>query len=246
MSLPKIDTPLFEMDLISQRGPVTYRPFLVKEEKLLLMAIEGGDENEMLRATRQIVNNCLVDKVDVDSLPLFDLQYAMLKIRSKSVGEDVDLMLKHPEEKNKNGEICDASTSVKIDISNIKITKDAEHSKIIRLTNEISIEMKYPTISVYNNLAKMTEENSSGVNELFDIMIGCINVIYSGEESFSASEYSKQDLEDFLGSLTSEQFEKIKIFFNTMPALLHDVSWVCKTCGCEETVTLNGVGDFFL
>lgn len=246
MSLPKIDTPLFEMDLISQRGPVTYRPFLVKEEKLLLMAIEGGDENEMLRATRQIVNNCLVDKVDVDSLPLFDLQYAMLKIRSKSVGETVDLMLKHPEEKNKNDELCDASTPVNIDISNIQITKDDKHSNIIRLTDQISIEMKYPTISVYNNLAKMNDGNSSGVNELFNIMIGCISTIYSGDESFSASEYTKSDIEDFLGSLTSDQFEKIKLFFNTMPALLHDVSWVCKTCGCEETITLNGVGDFFL
>lgn len=248
MSLPVIDSPTFEMNLYSLKDPIIYRPFLVKEEKLLLMAMEGGNDKEILRATKQILNNCIINEdFNIETLPLFDMQYALLKIRGKSIGETIDLRLKHPKEINKKKEICNAETPVKINLSNINLTVNEEHKKYVRLTDTISVEMRYPTIEIYERLSKIEQdESASGVNELFHIIMDCIHTIYSGDESFSTNDYERQDLENFVGSLTSEQFNKIKEFYNTMPALLHDIKWTCKTCECDEEVTLNGLGDFFL
>ena len=248
MSLPKIEAPTFTMNLTSIKKPVTYRPFLVKEEKLLLMAMEGGEQDEIVRTSKQIINNCILsEEVNAEELPLFDLQMALLNIRAKSVGEVVELMIKHREETNSNGESCDAQTKVKINLADIKLTTNDKHSKNIKLTDTITVEMKYPTMDVYSRLADLeTAENTSAVEELFDIIISSIDNIYSGDEVFTASEHSKEEMNDFISSLTSEQFEKLKTFFSTMPALLHDIEYTCSKCKCSEKQTLNGIGDFFL
>ena len=247
MSLPKIEAPTFTMNLTSIKKPVTYRPFLVKEEKLLLMAMEGGEQEEIVRTSKQIINNCILsEEVNAEELPLFDLQMALLNIRAKSVGEVVELMIKHREETNSNGESCDAQTKVKINLADIKLTTNDKHSKNIKLTDTITVEMKYPTMEVYNRLADMENEKTSTVAELFSIVIDCIDNIYSGEEVFNAGEYNKEELEEFISSLSSDQFEKLKLFFGTMPAILHDIEFTCSKCKCHEKQTLNGIGDFFL
>jgi len=247
MSLPVIDTPTFEMNLLSIKEPIKYRPFLVKEEKLLLMAMESGEQEDILNTSKQIINNCILsEKVDADKLPLFDLQMALLKIRSKSVGEEIEIAMKHKDEKNSNKEDCDGETTIKIKLSDIKLTTNDKHSKHIKLTDKISIDMRYPTMSVYTSMSQINENDaSSAVRELFGIIIECIDNIYSGDEIFSANEHSKEEMDDFVNSLTSDQFDKLKVFFNTMPALLHDIQFTCSKCNCQEKQTLNGVADFF-
>jgi len=248
MSLPKIEAPTFTMNLTSIQKPVTYRPFLVKEEKLLLMAMEGGDQEEIIRTSKQIINNCILSEhVNAEVLPLFDLQMALLNIRAKSVGDVIEMMAKHPEEKNSKGESCDASTKIKIKLSDIKLTINDEHSKHINLTDNITVEMKYPTMDVYTRLDSLeNSEDASAVEELFGVIMDCIDNIYSGDEIFNASDHSKEEMDEFISSLSSDQFEKLKTFFNTMPALLHDIEFTCSKCECQEKQTLNGLGDFFL
>ena len=248
MSLPVIEAPIFSMNLTSIKEPVTYRPFLVKEEKLLLMAMEGENQEEIIRTSKQIINNCIIsENVDAEQLPLFDLQMALLSIRSKSVGDIIELMVRHPEGKNSKGELCDEQTRIKINLKDIKLTKNDEHSKHIKLTETITVEMKYPTMDIYSNLADLENaENASAVKELFDIVINCIDNIYSDDEIFTASDHSEEEMNEFINSLTSDQFEKLKIFFSTMPALLHDIEFTCEKCKCHEKQTLNGIGDFFL
>ncbi len=247
MSLPKIDAPIFTMNLTSIKDPIKYRPFLVKEEKLLLMAMEGGEQTEIVTTSKQIINNCILsENVNAEELPLFDLQMALLNIRAKSVGEVIEIMVKHPEEKNSNGESCDGSTKIKIKLSDIKITLNDKHTKNVKLTDTITVGMKYPTMEVYNRLADMENAETSTVEGLFDVVCDCIDNIYSGDEVFDTSEYDKEEMIEFVNSLTNEQFEKLKIFFGTMPAILHDIEFTCSKCGCSEKQTLNGIGDFFL
>jgi hypothetical protein len=248
MSLPVIDTPTFEMNLLSIKDPITYRPFLVKEEKLLLMAMEAGDQQEIVQTSKQIINNCILSKnVNADNLPLFDLQMALLKIRSKSVGEEIEIQMGHFEGKNSKDEECDGTSKIKINLTDLKLTTNKEHSKLVKLTDAISIDMKYPTMSVYNRMSALEDvEDVSTVNELFTVIIDCIDNIYSGDEIFSANDHTKEEMTNFVNSLTSDQFEKLKIFFNTMPALLYDIEFTCSKCNCHEKQTLNGVADFFL
>lgn len=247
MSLPVIDTPTFEMNLLSIKDPITYRPFLVKEEKLLLMAMEGGDQAEVIKCSKQIINNCcLSEGVSADKLPLFDLQMALLQIRSKSVGEMIDLTIGHLEGKNSNEEECDGRTKIQINLSDLNLTEHPDHSKHIKLTDTISIEMKYPTMDLYSRMDGANIDSGSTVEELFNVITDCINIIYSGEEVFSADDHSREEINDFVNSLSSDQFEKLKVFFQTMPALLHNIEFTCPKCNCQEKQTLNGLGDFFL
>lgn len=248
MSLPVIEAPIFTMNLATVKGEVKYRPFLVKEEKLLLMAMEGGEQAEIVRTSKQIINNCIIsENVDAEQLPLFDLQMALLSIRSKSVGDIIELMVRHSEGKNSKGELCDEQTLIKINLKDIKLTKNDEHSKHIKLTETITVEMKYPTMDIYNRLAEIENtEEASAVEELFGIITSCIDNIYHNNEVFAANEHSKEEMNEFINSLTSDQFEKLKIFFSTMPALLHDIKFTCSKCNCHEKQTLNGIGDFFL
>ena len=139
------------------------------------------------------------------------------------------------------------SSKIKINLSNLKLTVHDDHSKYVKLTDTISIEMKYPTMSVYNRMSAMDDvENASTINELFNIIIDCIDNIYSGDEIFSASDHTTEEMNDFINSLTSDQFDKLKTFFNTMPVLVYDIQFTCPKCNCLEKQTLNGVADFFL
>lgn len=246
MTLPIMNTPTYTLELVSNNKSITYRPFLVKEEKILLMALEGGDEKEMINATKNIISSCVSsDDFNINNIPLFEIQYIFLQIRAKSVGNIVEVNLRHPNGKNKDGQNCDGIQTISIDLSEIKPKIPQGHSKKIQLTNDIGVVMKYPTMNFFEKLNKLDEQNENAVNAIFEVITDSIDYIYQGENNYYSNEYSKEELTEFVNNLNSQQFEKIRNFFSTMPVISHEEKFKCSKCGSEEVLTLNGIDDFF-
>ena len=233
MTLPVINTPTYELTVPSTKDKLVYRPFLVKEEKILLMAMEEESETQLNRALKQVVNNCTFQKVKVDKLPLFDLEYIFLRIRAKSVGEVAKIQV-----------LCedDGETyvPVEIDLESIEVEFQEDHSTKIELTDDIGIEMGYPTFEFLNFKADETE-----VNQLFDIIGSSIERVYEGETVYEKADFSKKDLKVFLESLTSEQFLKVQKFFETMPRLRHKIEVINPKTKKKNEITLEGLQAFF-
>ena len=233
MSLPVINTPTYELEIPSTKEKLTYRPFLVKEEKILLMAMEEEKDTQLNKALKQVVHNCTFEKVDVGKLPLFDLEYIFLRIRAKSVGEVAKIQV-----------LCedDGETyvPVEIDLESIEVEFQEDHSNTIELTDEISIQMGYPTFEFLNFKAEETE-----VNQLFDIIGSSIVRVYEGETVYEKADFSKKDLKTFLESLTSQQFLKVQKFFETMPRLRHKIEVINPKTKKKNEVTLEGLQAFF-
>jgi len=242
--LPKLNIPTYELKLVSNDKTIKYRPFLVKEEKILLMALESGDEKDILRAIRQILSNCLLTDLNVEHLPLFDLQYIFLQIRSRSIGETIEVNLKHKNNLNKNGESCDGTQKVKINIDEIKPVKNKENEPNIKLSKEMGIMMKYPTVELLGQVTNSTEMNGM-IDDLFEVVIGSIDYIYHNDEIYHANEYKKEEITEFLNNLNSQQFDQIRSFFSTMPTIFVSKKYRCKKCGVEEEVVLSTLEDFF-
>ncbi len=245
MALPVLNAPTHELTLTSTGETIKFRPFLVKEEKILLMALESGNEDDMLNAMKQIITNCIIGEIDLEKIPLFDIQYIFLKLRGHSVGEKIQLRFKHPEDTNSKGDKCEHVTDIEIDLSTIKPEKLEGHTQKIDLTSEIGVTMSYPTIDMFQKFSQFQEDQSVAIESIFGIMVTHIDMIYQGEDVFYKDEHSEEELHDFLNSLTSEQFEKIRNFFQTMPYLRHEFDFTCDACGCSEHVELNGLEDFF-
>ena len=233
MTLPVINTPTYELTVPSTKDTLVYRPFLVKEEKILLMAMEEENETHLNRALKQVVNNCTFQKVKVDKLPLFDLEYIFLRIRAKSVGEVAKIQV-----------LCedDGETYVpiEVDLESIEVEFQEDHTTKIELTDEIGIEMGYPTFEFLNFKADQTE-----VNQLFDIIGSSIERVYEGETVYEKADFSKKDLKVFLESLTSEQFLRVQKFFETMPRLRHKIEVVNPKTKKKNEITLEGLQAFF-
>ena len=233
MTLPVINTPTYELVVPSTKETLVYRPFLVKEEKILLMAMEEEKDTQLNRALKQVVNNCTFEKVDVGKLPLFDLEYIFLRIRAKSVGEVAKIQV-----------LCedDGETYVpiEVDLESIEVEFQEDHTTKIELTDEIGIEMGYPTFEFLNFKADETE-----VNQLFDIIGSSIERVYEGETVYEKADFSKKDLKVFLESLTSEQFLKVQKFFETMPRLRHKIEVVNPKTKKKNEITLEGLQAFF-
>ena len=233
MTLPVINTPTYELEIPSTKEKLTYRPFLVKEEKILLMAMEEEKDAQLNKALKQVVHNCTFEKIDVGKLPLFDLEYIFLRIRAKSVGEVAKIQV-----------LCedDGETyvPVEIDLESIEVEFQEDHSNKIELTDEIGIEMGYPTFEFLNFKADETE-----VNQLFDIIGSSIVRVYEGETVYEKADFSKKDLKVFLESLTSEQFLKVQKFFETMPRLRHKIEVINPKTKKKNEVTLEGLQAFF-
>ena len=233
MRLPVINTPTYELVVPSTKETLVYRPFLVKEEKILLMAMEEEKDTQLNRALKQVVNNCTFEKVDVGKLPLFDLEYIFLRIRAKSVGEVAKIQV-----------LCedDGETYVpiEVDLESIEVEFQEDHTTKIELTDEIGIEMGYPTFEFLNFKADETE-----VNQLFDIIGSSIERVYEGETVYEKADFSKKDLKVFLESLTSEQFLKVQKFFETMPRLRHKIEVVNPKTKKKNEITLEGLQAFF-
>jgi hypothetical protein len=236
MALPKLASPRFAVELPSTGQRVSFRPFLVKEEKALLMAATSDDQNSMIDAVKDVLAACVVDSdVDVAKLPFFDLEYLFLNLRAKSVGEVIKLEYKHTGGKNYSGIECEAVTPVEINLERVKVVKNDTHTNKIKITDQLGVVMRYPTI----NDIKLVNEGSDELK----MIAKCIVSVYDENDVYEPD--NLQDAVDFIDSLNTQQFAKIMEFIATMPKLRHTFSYKCKGCGQEDTVTLEGLSDFF-
>ena len=237
MALPKLNVPVYEAILPSTEKVIKYRPFLVKEEKLLLTAQESGDD-AVLPAVKQIIKNCVQGELDVNNMPIFDIEYLFLRLRAKSVGEEVTLGLKPWGCPQNNGELCNLSTEVAINLEDVKVIKDEKHTSKIMLDDKIGIMMKYPNIS---QVGIKGSDSEMGMN----IIKSCIKMIFTEKETYESDSFEDKELDEFIDSLNTKQMEKIRDFFNSMPTLKHTVKYTCKTCNEEKETTIQGLNSFF-
>ena len=237
MALPKLNVPVYEAVLPSTEKVIKYRPFLVKEEKLLLTAQESG-EDAVLPAVKQILKNCVQGELDVDRMPIFDIEYLFLRLRAKSIGEEVTLGLKPWGCPQNNGELCKYTTEVAINLEEIECKKDKKHSSKIMLDDKIGIMMKYPDISQIGIEGSETEMGMK-------IIKSCINMIFTEEETHERDSFTDKELDEFIDSLNSKQMENINNFFETMPTIKYTAKYTCKTCDEEKETTIQGLQSFF-
>ena len=238
MPLPKISTPTYELELPSTGHTIYYRPFLVKEEKLLVLAMESEDTKQITNAIKNVIKSCIQTKgIKVETLPTFDIEYLFLNIRGKSVGEDIEVNLICPDD----GE---TSVPVKIDIDSIKVQKSEDHSIEIRVDDNITMKMKYPSLDQFIKSNFDFSENSD-MDQSFDLVASCIDKIYTEEEVWDSADLSKKELIEFLEQMNTHQFKEIEKFFETMPRLSHDVKVKNPNTGVESTVKLEGLANFF-
>ena len=208
--LPKLDTPTYRLTLPSTKEEIQYRPFLVKEQKLLMMAQESENDNEVVDMVSQIVNACTFEKIDVDTSPMFDIEYIFLQIRGKSVGEKIDLNITCPDDEK-------TSVPVQVDINDISVLMSEEHNNEIDLNNDIKMVFRYPLLKDVKGIPANTKD----VDLIFYLLNSCIESISHGEEIYNRVDISEKELTEFIDSLTGEQFERITDFFQTMPKLRH-------------------------
>tara|TARA_R100000353_G_scaffold75126_2_gene57196 strand:+ start:7212 stop:7931 length:720 start_codon:yes stop_codon:yes gene_type:complete len=238
MPLPKLNTPTYELTLPSSNRKVKYRPFLVKEEKILLIAMESEDEKEMQNAVKQILKNCILTRgISVDKLAVFDIEYLFLNIRGKSVGEDIKLNIVCPDD-----EVTEVEVSVNVE--DVKIQKSDKHDPVIQLTDQVAIVMKYPSMEMFvkNNI---TGENQQKVDTIFDMTIDCISQVVEGEDVLEAKSFSKKEMLEFVETFDTQQFQKIQDFFETMPKLSHKIKVLNPKTNIESEVTIEGLSSFF-
>tara|TARA_B110001454_G_scaffold204674_1_gene213628 strand:+ start:513 stop:1229 length:717 start_codon:yes stop_codon:yes gene_type:complete len=237
MSLPKINVPEYALVVPSTDEEIKFRPFLVKEEKLLLMAQETGADEALYGAIKTLIKNCCFDKINVDQLPLFDIEYIFLNIRAKSVEEIANLKVICPDD-----EITEVN--VKVDLTKLQVQMDDDHNPRIQLSEDIGILMTYPNLATIITANKETE-NETSYESMFKMIQNCMYQIWQGEETFDVSDYTDEDKKTFLESLNHNQFEKIQKFFETMPTLKHDVEVTNPKTKVKSTVTLEGMNSFF-
>jgi hypothetical protein len=240
--LPKIDVPIYEITLPLLQKKVKIRPFRVKEEKILLMAMESEDDAAVLLAIKQIVNNCCVDDMDVDSLPVLDLEYMFLQLRARSIGEIIDLQYRCNNDVDNEGETKKCNNIIKLSFNALEVEPQTEegHKKEIQLTPKLGVVMKYPDFKLANKLS-----NLSDAEMIAKMVAGCIDYIFDSESVYYAKDASDAELIDFVDSLTREQFAKIQEFFDTVPKMKKNLTFKCSKCGYEEELVLEGIQSFF-
>lgn len=236
MPLPKLVVPEYELELPSTKEPVKYRPFLVKEEKLLLTAMQLGEEKDMMNAVKTIIKNCTNLKGRVEELSTFDIEYVFLRIRSKSVGEVSKVMVTCPDD----GE---TQVEVDIDLEEINVVFPEGHKTKIDLTDDVGIIMKYPSLDMFIKMNFVGEDIT--VDNMFELSVSCMSQIYEGEEVYDCRSYTKKEVMEFLESLKSDQFQKVQEFFTTMPKLEHEIEVENPKTGVKSTIKLEGLGSFF-
>ena len=241
MPLPKISTPTYELVLPSTGKTIKYRPFLVKEEKILILALESQSTKEITNAIKQVLKDCIVTKgIKVEELPTFDIEYIFLNVRGKSVGESLDLIITC-------GDDGETQVPVTVFIDQIKVEEDPEHKRDIQLDTDLVLRMKYPSLDQFikTNFDFSSNQSSSNIERSFDIISSCIDVIFNAEESWSAADSTKKELTDWIETLTPNQFKEIEKFFDTMPRLSHTVKVTNPKTKVESDVTLEGLTSFF-
>ena len=236
MALPILTIPTYELEVPSTDEKIKYRPFLVKEEKILLIALESGENKDIVQAVKTIVDECTFNKLNLGKMPMFDVEYVFLQIRAKSVGEISDLKLLCPDDGK-------TYAKVEVDLTEIRVQVDEEHNSKIELTDEMGIIMQYPTIDSFmsGEYLSVTAEN------MLDIIVSCIEQIYDkgGEEVHMAVDSTKKELLEFIEQLNTKQFAKVQRFFDTMPKLKHTITVKNPKTNKESEITLIGLNDFF-
>ena len=238
MPLPKIATPSYELELPSTGKTIQYRPFLVKEEKLLVIALESEDTKQITNAIKAVIRACILTKgVKVESLPTFDIEYLFLNIRGKSVGEDIDVNLICPDDN-------ETEVSVSVNLDDIKVQKPEGHSNQIKLDNNLMMELKYPSLNEFiKNNFDPNDTSKNPMDQSFDLIGSCISKIYNQEEVWDA-DCSKKEITDFLDSMNSSQFKEVEKFFETMPKLTHTIKVLNPKTKVESDVVLEGLASF--
>ncbi len=238
MPLPTIATPTYELELPSTKQKINYRPFLVKEEKLLVLALESEDTKQITTAIKTVLKNCISTKgIKVETLPTFDIEFLFLNIRGKSVGEEIELTITAPDDET-------TSVEIKIDVDDIKVQENKDHTKKIKIDDVLMMEMKYPSLEQFIK----TNFDFNEVNDMdksFELISSCIDKIYSEEEVWSSSDVTKKEMVDFLDQMNSLQFKEIEKFFNTMPKLSHTIKVKNPNTKVTSDVVLEGLSSFF-
>ena len=239
MPLPKIATPTYELELPSTGATIKYRPFLVKEEKVLVIALESEDNKQITNAIKAVLKSCILSKgIKVEDLPTFDIEYLFLNIRGKSVGEELEVNITCPDDGK-------TQVSVNIPIDEIQIQKNDNHTNKVKLDDDLMMEMKYPSLSEFIKNNFDFNDGGKVVDQSFDLIATCIDKIYSEEEVWVGADCTKKEVRDFLDSMNSFQFKQIETFFETMPKLSHEVKFTNPNTKVENSVLLEGLSSFF-
>ncbi|MDP7195493.1 MAG: hypothetical protein QF864_04800 [SAR202 cluster bacterium] len=236
MTLPKITTPTYELDLPSTDEKVKFRPFLVKEEKILLIAMENDKQEEMVSAIKQIIKNCTFNKVDIDKIPLFDLEYIFLQLRAKSIGEVSNFRILCPDDKK-------TYANVEIDLTKVVVEVDEGHDNriIIDDKKQLGIVLSYPSVALF----KSANLISNDVKAVFDLIVQCVDHIFEGEKIYPAKDMKEAEITQFLDDLPQEAFNKIRDFFKTMPRIKHEIEIENPKTKVKSKIMLQGLQDFF-
>ena len=238
MPLPKISTPTYELELPSSGKTIKFRPFLVKEEKLLVLALESDDSKEITNAVKAVLKDCIQTRgVKVETLPTFDIEYLFLNIRGKSVGEDIEVSVLCPDDGETYAE-------VQINIDDIKVSKDKEHTKQIKIDDKLMMEMKYPSLEQFvKSNFDFSEDNQ--VDQSFSLIASCVDKVFSEDEAWTSEDFTSKEINDFLEQMNSSQFKQIENFFTTMPKLSHEVEVLNPKTKKKGKVVLEGLSSFF-
>ena len=240
MPLPKIATPTYELTLPSTGKKIKYRPFLVKEEKVLVLALESENIKQITNAVKAILKDCISTRIKVDTLPTFDIEYLFLNIRAKSVGEALDLVVTCPDDN-------ETTVPVKVYIDEIEVLQDEDHTTDINLDGNLTLRMKYPSLEQFieNNFEFGEKNDSSIIEKSFDVIASCIDMVFDKEDSWAAADCTHNELIEWLDTLNSSQFKEVEKFFETMPKLTHTFKVTNPNTKVESEVTLEGLSSFF-
>jgi hypothetical protein len=240
MALPKIDVPVYELDLPLSKKHIRFRPFLVKEQKNLMMALEADDKETIERNIRQVLTNCtMTENIDIDKLPVVDIEYYFINLRARSVGEIVENDYICTNEVD--GQQCNGKMKGSINLLDIKVDIDPNRKDIIQLTEKISIKMKYPEFSL---LEKLKNKNSA-VDIAFEVIVDSIDYVFDGEQYYHSYESSKEELLQFVESLNQDQFTKLEEFFEKLPTINKKMEIKCGKCGFDHSIEMEGLESFF-
>ena len=232
MALPIIEVPKYSVTIPSNGESVVYRPYLVKEEKVLMIAMESENQEQVMRAVKEVIAACTFNKINVDNLTVFDMEYVFLKLRSKSVGEVSKIGVKCGE--------CSTLNDIEVQLDTLEVSKPTEDNSVVMVTDKIGVKLRYPTIKDASALSKY-----EGTEAAMKTIVACIDNIFDDEKVYPAKDSTPKELEQFLDSLNSEQFKKMQQFFETMPSLSHDAKFTCSSCGHQNELLIKGLANFF-
>ena len=238
MPLPKISTPTYELELPSTGKTINYRPFLVREEKLLVLALESEDSKQITNAIKAVIKNCIETRgIKVESLPTFDIEYLFLNIRGKSVGEEIEVNITCPDDD-------ETTVPVMINIDDIQVDKNPKHTNKIKVDDSIMMEMKYPSLDQFIK-SNFDFSGNNAVDQSFELIASCVDKIYTEDEVWTAADITKKEITEFLDQMNTTQFKQIEAFFETMPKLSHTIKVKNPKTKVESEIVLEGLSSFF-